>query len=695
MLVSTNYLETVSALPYDGRLFTAADLDGTEIPAVVSYRFWTDSLGGGPVAGRTVTINGRSFSIVGVLPDDFQGPNGLFAPDVWLPLARADVLNLPANLRGDERWLTLFGRLAAGATPAQASAELSSVAIALRQPRPGPNTPIAGVFHPMSGGHPDLKSIAAAGWIAMGVVGMVLLIACFNVAALLMARATERQKEIGVRAALGASRGRIVRQLVTEGLVFALLSGIATLVVAAWSGSLLSTFSLPAPIPQRLHLGIDRTLVAFTALLVVIAGVFPAMLPAWQATRANLLRSMRVASAGGGRPSRTRNMLVVAQVAGSTLFLAAALLFVRSFFNSAAFDPGFNITNTAVLELSPSLYGYDDERARVTIEELRARLSTVGGVAAVSFGDRVPYYVGMPKNWEYSLDGACHDRAAGAGSDCRRATVYAIGAGYFEALGVRLRAGRDFASQDMRSGERVVIGEHLAAQLWPGESAIGRTIRVAEDGRPVEVIGVVSDIKFRSMSETASAFIYRPIAASEWSDNVSLIVRTSGDPRLLLGAFQDQARASAPSMPVTVSTMQERMKMPLWPIRTAAGFFVICGTLALVLATVGLFGVLYFTVTQRTREFGIRVALGATSRRVVHVVLREGLMLAVPGVLLGSAAAYAVARLLSRMLFGVTPGDPLAFSTTAVIELVVALAACALPAYRATRADPMLALRAE
>ena len=695
MLVSANYLDTVSARPYDGRLFNAADLKGTEVPVVASYRFWNDSLGGGSISGRTVTINGRSFSIVGVLPDDFQGPNGLFAPDVWLPLERADVLNLPANLRGDERWLTLFGRLADRSTPAQASAELTSLAVALRQPRPGANTPIAGVFHPMSGGHPDLKGIAAAGWIAMGIVGIVLLIACFNVAALLMARATERQKEIGMRAALGASRGRIVRQLVTEGLLFALLSGVATLIVASWSGSLLSTFSLPAPIPQRLHLGIDRTLVAFTALLVVIAGVFPAMLPAWQATRANLLRSLRVESATGGRPSRTRNALVVAQVAGSTLFLAAALLFVRSFFNSAAFDPGFNTANTAVLELSPSLYGYDDQRARLTVEELRERLTTVAGVAAVSFGDRVPYYVGFPKNWEYSLDGACHGRTTGAGAGCRRATVYAIGSGYFEALGVHLRAGRDFTAQDLRSQDRVVIGEHLAAQLWPGESAIGRTIRVAESGQPVEVIGVVSDVKFRSMSDTASAFIYRPIAASEWSENVSIIVRASGDPRLLLAAFQDQARAVAPSMPVTVSTMQERMKMPLWPIRTTAGFFLICGTLALVLATVGLFGVLYFTVTQRTREFGIRVALGATSRRVVNVVLREGLMLAVPGVLLGSAAAYAVARLLSRMLFGVTPGDPLTFSATAAIELAVALAACALPAYRATRADPLIALRAE
>ena len=694
MLVSANYLDTVSAHPETGRLFTAADLSGSEIPAVVSHRFWTESLGGGAsVAGHTVTLNGRSFSIVGVLPDDFQGPNGLFAPDLWLPLDRADVLNLPANLRGDERWLTLFGRLADGTTAAQASAELTALAAVLRPARDGAAPAVAGQFHPMSAGHPDLKGLAAAGWIAMGVVGLVLLIACFNVAALLMARATERQKEIGVRSALGASRARILRQLVTEGLLLAVVSGVATLIVAAWSGSLLSTFSLPAPIPQRLHLGLDRTLVGFTALLVLIAGVFPAMLPAWQATRTSLLRSMRDESIVGGRPSRMRNALVITQVAGSTLFLAAALLFVRSFLNSAAFDPGFNTTDTAVLELSPSLYGYDDERARTAVTELQARLAAVSGVAAVSYGDRVPYYVGYPKNWDYSLDGVCHGRTGG--TECRKATVYAIAPGYFGALGVPVRAGRDFTEADMKSAGRVIIGEHLAAQLWPGQSALGRTLRVAADGHPVEVIGVVSDVKYRNMSETAGAFIYRPVAANEWADGISMIVRVNGDPRTFLAIIQEQARAVAPSLPATVTTIQERMKMPLWPVRTTAGFFAICGTLALLLATVGLFGVLYFTVTQRMREFGIRVALGATSRRVVSVVLREGLMLAVPGVILGSAGAYVAARLLSRLLFGITATDPLTYSATASIQVLVALAACALPAYRATRADPITALRAE
>ena len=618
-----------------------------------------------------------------MLPDDFQGPGGLYAPDVWLPLERLDALNTSASLRS-EAWLTLFGRLRDGVTRAQVNAELKSVAPSLPAAVRTDKPPTIRFF-PMKDGHPDIQGISRLAWVAMSIVGLILLIACFNVAALLMARAHERQREIGVRSALGASRARIVRQLVTEGMVLAALSGLATLILASWSADLLSTFSLPSPIPQRMHLGIDRTLVGFTALLVLIAGVLPAVVPAVQATSSNLQRSLRMESALGGPPSRARNAFVVLQVAGSTLFVAAALLFVRSFLNTATFDPGFNTTQTVVMQLSPSLYGYDDERARQMVETLRTKIASVNGVAAAAVADRVPFYVGYPKSAEYTTDAAdCST------TDCRRTTVYAVGPGHFDALGITLHQGRDFAPT---AGAEVVISEKMASQLWPGQSAIGKTLRVGDEGRPVQVIGVAADIKHRNMSEAPGAYLYRPIAVDEWAEGITIVVRANGDPRLLLGAIQEQVRATDPNLPVAIATMSERMKMPLWPVRTAAGFFAICGTLALVLATVGLFGVLYFTVMQRTREFGIRIAIGASTRRVIGVVLREGLTLAVPGVLLGSAAALAGARLLSRGLFGVSPADPLSFSVTALIQIVVTIAACALPAYRATRVDPMVALR--
>jgi ABC-type lipoprotein release transport system permease subunit len=247
----------------------------------------------------------------------------------------------------------------------------------------------------------------------------------------------------------------------------------------------------------------------------------------------------------------------------------------------------------------------------------------------------------------------------------------------------------------MKSGNAVVVSEHLALQLWPGQNSVGQTLRIGNEQRPVEVIGVSADIKHRSMNESAGAYLYRPLGDSEWSESVTMIVRVEDDPRAVLGAVQEQARAVDRNMPVVVTTMTERMKLPLWPVRTAAGFFLICGVLALILATVGLFGVLYYTVTQRTREFGIRTALGATSRRLTAGVLGEGLRLAVPGIVLGVFSAYVAARFLSRGLFGIGAGDPLSFAATVTLQMLVTLAASALPAYRATRSDPMLALRQE
>lgn len=688
LLVSANYLETVAARPILGRVFTAADLGAVEVPAVISERFWTQRLGETrSLAGARLVLNGRSFAVVGVLPDDFRGPGGLYAPDVWLPLERLDLLEVPAPLIASE-WLTLFGRLRNGVTRAQTGAELNALAQALPSSAAKPDAPRALRFYPMAGGHPDLEGLSRIAWMAMGIVALVLLIACFNVAALLLARAGERQREIGVRSALGASRGRILQQLITEGLVLAVLSGAATLVVASWSGDLLATFSLPSPIPQRLHLGMDRTLVGFTVLLVLIAGMLPAVIPAIQATRASLVGSLRADSALGAASSRTRNGFVMLQIAGSTLFLAAALLFVRSFLKTAAFEPGFDTKHTVVLQISPSLYGYDASRARLMLGALQSRIAALPGVVRVGIADRVPFYVGFPKSIEYSGDGEnC------AAADCRRATVYAVAPGHFDALGISLRQGRDFTAADVKAGSTVVISERLAAELWPGERAVGRTLRLGDKGRPAEIIGVVADVKHHSMTEPPRAYLYRPLAAGEWAESVTVVVRASGDPRQLLGALQEQVRAVDPNLPVAVATMTERMKLPLWPIRTAAGFFLICGVLALLLATVGLFGVLYFTITQRTREFGIRVALGATAGRVVRLVLREGLTLAVPGVLVGCAAAFIAGRFVSRGSFGITPDDPVSFAATVAIELLVAMAACALPAHRATRANPIAALR--
>ncbi len=693
LLVSTDYLRVLDAPIEQGRLFTAADLASPEIPAVVSHRFWTDALGAvESVAGRTIVLNGQTFAITGVLRDTFQGPGGLYTPDVWVPLDRIDALNLPPVYRSRaDGWLTVVGRLAEGVTRAQADADLERIFARLAEAYPASNATRGAAFFVMADGHPDLRSIAPLAWIALAVVGAVLLIACFNVAGLLLARASERQREIGVRAALGASRGRILRQMLTEGVLLALLSGAAALVLAAWSADLLSAFSLPSPIPQRLQLGLDRRLVEFTALLVVIAGVLPALAPALQATRASLFGTLKSEGPLGGGRSKLQNGFVVAQVAGSTLFLAAAILFVRSFANTAAVDPGFDTAHVLALELNTSTYGYDAPRSRVFFDDLVRRVAGLPGVANVALADRIPFYVGFPATVDISTDGT--DCAA---ADCRRATAYRVGRGQFAALGIPLVAGRDFTSEELKDGSAAIVSEQMASRFWPDGRALGQVFRTGTDAHRFEVVGIAGDVRHRSMSEPPGAFMYRPLEPEDFAETMTVIVRASGDPRALIGAVGAQVQALDRDMPVrTARTMAQRMEMPLWPARTIAGFSVICCVLALVLATVGLFGVTYYAVNQRTREFGIRVALGATPRAVMSLVLREGFQLTLPGVAIGIGGALLGGRLVARLLFGITAADPLTLGSTAALEAMVALAACALPAYRATRADPIAALRQE
>ncbi len=674
-------------------MFTNEDLSSGELPALVSSRFWTERLEGGTsVAGRTLTLNGQQVAIVGVLPDSFQGPGGLYSPEIWLPLERADVLGLRKRLtESSDAWLTLVGRLAPGNTAAQGAADLQGIVRRLAESSPATARERSCTYAPLVEGHPELRGITRIAWIVLGIVGLVLLIACFNVASLLLARAADRQQEMSVRAALGASGRRILRQLITEGLVLATFSGAAALLLASWSANLLSVFSLPSPIPQRLHIGLDRRLVGFTVALVGLAGILPALLPAFHAVRTDLVRSLRMEPALGGRPSRARSVFVVAQIAGSTLFLAAALLFVRSFWIGASSSPGFETSHGLAIELKPSDFGYDPARSRAFFDNLLSRVRALPGVRHATVADRVPFYVGFPKVTKLSADGAdC------ATADCRTVFVYHVGDGHFAALGVRLEAGRDFSDADIKTGTTVIVSRTLATRLWPDRSAVGQWIGDSRDGRQFQVVGVAADIVHRSFSEQPAEYLYKPIRMDEYADSVTVLVRTDADPRLLLAAVREQVQSLDPNIPPgAAKTMDQRMEMPLWPSRTAAGFFSICGSLALALATAGLFGVTYLTVSQRRREFGIRTALGATRGAVMRLVLREGLFLTVPGIALGLASAFIGAKLMSNLLYGVSAADPLTYVATAALQATVALSACVLPAHRATRVDPMLALRRE
>jgi putative ABC transport system permease protein len=686
MLITPGYMELLGERPRAGRFFTAADEEGGALPVLVSERFAARVLGDGAPLGTSITVNATDFRITGVVRDGFQGPGGLYEPDLWLPLARADVLWMNRGLQdGAGPWLMVVARAPDGVSRAAIEGRLG--AILADAPDGDPQTRRSARWHPMSEPHPQVRGLGRLAWMALAVIGVVLVIAGFNLAGLLLARASERQPELALKTALGAGRWRIVRQFVLEGLLLATAGGAAALVVAAWSADLLSAFSLPSPIPQRLHMGLDARLIAYTVALVALAGMLPALVAALRATRADTFHlAKRTAGAGG---SRLRGGFIVAQVAGSTVFVGLALLFARSFTHLASADPGFDYARVAVVEMQPATY--DAARTRDFLTALRDRAAALPEVRDAALADRVPYYVGFTRTAPVAT--GAQDCAVVA---CPEAVVYAVGTGHFAALGIPLLEGRDLAEDDQRHGTAVVISRFAAERFWPGESPVGRSLRLGKDGRLVQVVGVAADIRHRSPEEQPRAYVYRPLADEDFAGSLSLVVRTAGDPGRMLASLQAQAQALDPRLPPPATqTMSQRMEMPLWPSRTAAGMLSICGVLALLLAGVGLFGTTWMTVAQRTREFGIRAALGATPRGVLGLVLREGLTLSAPGVLLGMAGAYAAARLVSAALVGVAPGDPLSFGATGAIQILVATAATLLPAWRATRADPLVALRHE
>jgi predicted permease len=480
--------------------------------------------------------------------------------------------------------------------------------------------------------------------------------------------------------------------LLVEGLLLAAASGVAAVVLAAWSERLLGVFALPAPVPQRLRIGIDARLVEFTGAMVLLAGVLPALLPALHATGRGIARSMHLDAAfGEGRPSRVRNGLVVAQIAGSTLFLAVALLCVRSFLVAAAFEPGFDVDRTVVATLDPMQYGMDRARTRVMLDAVLQRLSSSPAIAEIAAADRAPFSVGYPHVEAVAAPGeACAD------TGCRPVLTYAVTPAHFAALGMRLVDGRELTSAEVRTASAVVVNEALASARFPDGRAVGRTLMIGRPAHAVQVVGVAATVNQYRVGEPSTPVLYRALTDDDLAHGFSLIARASGDPRATVVALRDTIRSVAPGVPAaSIEPMRDRLALPLWPYRTGARFFVTCGSLALLLATIGLFGATYFTVRQRTREFGIRIAIGARPGDVMRQVVGEGLRLSVPGAFVGVAAALVAGRLLSRALLGVSPADIVSFGGAVAIQIAVAVMACAVPARRATQTDPLTALRSE
>ncbi len=695
LAVSSDYFSVVQAPLVAGRALSPTDTAAGAVPILISERYWrTRWNAAADLTSLQPIVNGQLTSVIGVVADSFQGPGGIFEPHLWFPLDASPQLRL-AITPGNE-WLTMMGTPAAGASAAQIGAEVEAIVNGLDSAKAEDRTPgrkRRAEYVPISDGHPEARALGAPAAMAMGAVGLVLLIACFNVAGLILARSAERQRELGLRTALGASRVRLSRQLLVEGLVLASIAGAAALLLAYWSEALLGGLSLPAPIPQRLHFTMDWRMVTFTAAMVIVAAVVPVLTPAWRVFRTNpteWLKAGTSGSVGGLAPARARRVWVSLQVVGSTVFLTLALMFVTSYVAGLRTDLGFNTRHVAMLHISPTNFAITPERQGALVTDLMSRLSTAPVIEHASLADRTPFQIGVNQTRLLSTDGRNCDQGG-----CVPVVASGVSAAFFDTMDIPLLAGRLFNDLSSADADTAVISAATAEALWPGRSPLGERIHESGAERPRQVIGVVADIVLR-LDRPNGLSLYRPITSGQLSAPVTVVARSRVDADTAAAVLRSTWRDLDPSLPpATVQTMDERMALPLWPSRVGAAFFATCGTLAVILVTVGLFAVTYYAVAQRTREFGIRLALGATGPDLRRLVLGESMRLIMPGLVVGLAASAALASLAQATLIGVSSLDPRWYVGAMALQVAVALVASWNPARRAARVSPQTTLRGD
>jgi predicted permease len=590
-------------------------------------------------------------------------------------------------------WLEAVARLAPTATVASAESELRGIARRLARQYPETNAERGIAVAPGIGFDPQTRGeVQAFTTILLGVVALVLLIACANVANLLLARASARQRELSVRSSLGASRARLVRQMLAEGLLLATLGGLAGLLLGAWTASRLARMSLIAANGMQIDTTPDVRVLAFTAAVALLSTIVFGLPAAFVASRVSLVASLKAGApgSGGGRGSM-RNTLLVGQLALSLVLLVAAGLFVRTLGRLYAVNPGFETEHVLVATTDVALQGYDEARGRRFYTELERRAAALPGVRGATLAYMLPLGGGGWDTRVFPAERAAAPQDAGLKSD-----VNTVSASYFGALGLRHVRGRGFTDADRDGAPPVaVVNEAFARALWPGEDAIGKRYRAGRTGDPVEIVGVVRTAKYRSLLEPPRPFLYRPFG-QVYQAPMTLHLATDGDPRALVGAVRRLVEGLDPDLPTyRIATLRDRLDGSIGVQRAAATLVGAYGMLALLVAAVGLYGSMAYTVARRSREIGIRRARGARAPAVLGQVLREAGRLAALGVLIGMLVALPAGRLLRSQLFGVSPSDPVTLVVVGLVLGAVSLAAAYVPARRATRVDPVLALRVE
>ena len=702
-LVSGNFFDVLGVKPYRGRTFIP-DGDkkiGGNAEVVLSYSLWARKFGSDDkFIGQTITLNGTPYTVVGVAPPGFKGIVSLGRPDLlWIPITMRDYVltgqlkDLESNRRF--RWLSIVGRLKPQVDVAQARAAMKTVAAGLEKEYPRDNKGRTAELFPLNQsalGINQRQQFSLAGGVLMSVVGLVLLIASVNLANLLLAQAAKREKELSIRAAMGAGRARLVRQLLTESTVLSLLGGLAGLVVAYWGRNVLWSFRPPFLVDGSIDLSFDARVLGFTMLISLFTGLIFGIIPAIKASGTDINEVLKTGGRGGAlgwTHNRLRGLLVISEIALALVALVGSGLFLRSMQNAQQFNPGFESQNLLQMNFDLGALRYDADHGQQFFRDAIERAKTVPGVVTASVSSNGVFGGGFA--------GTIFREGEQTDPNNRGTLVNFddVTPGHFETMRIPLISGRDFTDFDREKTTRVaIINEAMAKAIWPGQEPLGKRFAIVKEPELLQVIGVVGTTVVGQIGEDPQPTAYLPMR-QQYSPFATLVVRTNSNPEPLIGAVRTQVQQIDKNLAFNAQTVQQILGQGLWAARMGAALLGLFGALALILASIGIYGVLAYSVAQRTSEIGLRMALGAQPRQVLGLVLKQGMLLATIGAAVGIVVALPVARMAGNLLYGVSATDPLTYVGITLLLMAVALLACYLPARRATRIDPLIALRVE
>jgi predicted permease len=700
--VSTNYFHVLGVQPVLGRTFLPTECadSTTSCPVtVISHHLWQQRFHGDrTVLGQTVRVNRHELTIIGVAPPEFRGSMPGFALDIWVPMAMAPALNgqgewLLTDRREHQMWIT--ARLKPGASVGPANAEVEACARRIAAIAPLTNTGFSARLMPVWKAHIGLQGYLLTPLrILMAVCGVVFLIVAANVTNLQLARATARRKEFSVRQALGASRGRVIRQLMTESLLLAACGAMAGVALASWLGPSLQWMLPLTEFPIHLDFQMNGEILAFAIALSAALAMMTGLAPAWQSIRVDVNESLKEGGRSGTSSAglqRVRGMLVVSEVALATLALVGMGLFTRSFLNARSMGPGMDSHNLLFVQYHVDTFCSTSEQREQFSIRLHDRLTARPGIAAVGYALYIPLAFANSSWAEIQIEGYAPRR-----KEDSRAANATVSPGYFNALGIPLLNGRDFTEQDTpRTAPVAIVNQTFAQRFFAGRDPVGGRVRSKEGGPWVTIVGMVKDSKYRSVTESSTPYFYLPFRQAHGGEFwTAFFIRTVGPPRDQIATVRREASLVEPSAAAfPVIPFEEHISASLFPQRVAAALLSVLGAIALLLAALGLYGVLAFAVGQREQEFGIRMALGAQARDVLGAVVRQGLSLALAGVVAGLILALVAARLTGGLLVNLSASDPLILGGASLFLILVALIASYLPARQATKVDPFTSLR--